>query len=256
MSQKTFVLLCALFIGLSIGSMRVAAEPDADVLSWLPDPAPGEDALVVRRNAIMNRLAEVTNERVTIVKFDSDVDTRCPTLTSLFFSTRSILELLTPHFSLGGAVETNVYMGGTGPEEKSADLVVQNSTCRYVLTVKRYDRDGETETEVQAKYRPQADARWISPRPNEKDEKIGLAKSIVQFVDSPNHLNFTGIAFFAPTTFTVYLANAEKDLLIASESNSLTRAYNVEIKNAKAALRISINREFYSNGRWVNAFRR
>jgi len=125
-----------------------------------------------------------------------------------------------------------------------------------VLTVKRYDQDGVAEKEVQARNLPRIDKDWVfKARPAEdRDDKIGLSHSTVPFDNPSKPLNFTGIAFFVPTTFTVYLANAEKDLTIASESNFLTHTYQVEIKNAQAALRISINKELYSNGQWVNAY--
>lgn len=254
MPQKTLGIICALCVALLGDGTRASAETDADVLSWLPQPAPGEDALVVRRNAVMNKMAEATNNRVTIVKFDDDIETRCPTLTSLFSSTGNRLELLTPNLSLNDAAQTTVYLEGSGPEEKSADIVVENTACRYVLTVKRYDRDGETEKDVQVRFIPKINKVFNARPAGERDQKIGFREAVVPFVNPSKQLNFTGIAFFAPTTFTVYLANAEKDLTIASESNFLTRSYKVEIKNAQAALRISINRELYSNGQWVNAF--
>jgi len=99
MPQKTLGVICALFIALVSDGTRASAETDADVLSWLPQPAPGEDLLVVRRNAVMNKMAEVTNNRVTIVKFDDDFETKCPTLTSLLSSAGNRLELVTPIFS-------------------------------------------------------------------------------------------------------------------------------------------------------------
>jgi hypothetical protein len=144
---------------------------------------------------------------------------------------------------------------GSGPEEKSADFVIANMACRYVLTVKRYDRDVEVE-EVPVRYIPKISRDGVfKPRAaDERDEKIELRETVVSFVNPSKQLNFTGIGFFAPTTFTIFLANAEKDLEIASESNFLTRTYKVEIRNAQAGLRILINREIYSNGQWVNAF--
>jgi hypothetical protein len=95
----------------------------------------------------------------------------------------------------------------------------------------------------------------LKPRPVEdRDDKIGFRETIVLFDNPSKPLSFTGIATFAPTTLTVYLANVEKDLVIASESNFLTHTYKIEIKNAQAALRISINKELYSNGQWVSAY--
>src|SRR5476649_1430541 len=99
MSQKTLGIICAVFIALLSDGPFASAEPDPDESSWMPKPAPGEDALVVRRNAFMNKLAEARNNRVTIVKFDDDLETKCPTLTGLFFSAGNRLELLTPNLS-------------------------------------------------------------------------------------------------------------------------------------------------------------
>ena len=256
MSHKTLGIFCALFMAMFNDGTQASAEHDADALSWLPQPGPGEDAVVVRRNAIMNKMAEHLNKRVTIVKFDDDMETRCPTLTNLFFSAGDRFELLTPNLSLYDAAQTTVYLEGSSPDGSSTDVVVQNAACRYVLTVKRYDRDGEAEKEVQVRYIPKINRDGVfKPRPAEdRDEKIGFRETVVPFVNPSKPLNFTGIAFFAPTTFTVYLANVEKDLTIASESNFLTHTYKVEIKSAAAALRISINKELYSNGQWVNAF--
>jgi hypothetical protein len=257
MSQKTLGIIFALFIAPLSDGTRAWAEPDPDVLSWLPQPGPGEDALVVRRNALMNKMAEARNNRVTIVKFDDDLETKCPTLTSLFFSAANRLELLTPNLSLRDAAGTVVYSEGSGAERSVADLVVENTACRYVLTVRRYDRDGDVEKEVQARDLPKINKDWVfkAPPVGYRDEKIGFGESTVLFDKPAKPLNFTGIAFFAPTTFTVYLASVEKELTIASESNFFTHTYKVEIKNPEAALRISINKELYSNGQWVNAFK-
>ena len=254
MSKRTLGIVCAIFIGLLSDGTRASAEPEADVLSWLPQPAPGEDAVVVRRNAVMNKMAEARNNRVTIVKFDDDIETKCPILTTLFFAAGNKLEWVTPNFNLNDAARTTVYFEGSGPEEKSVDFVIENAACRYVLTVKRYDRDGDSEKEVPVKYIPKISRGWVFKSFPENHQKIGLAEDVVTFISPSKELNFTGITFFAPTTFTVFLANVEKDQTLASESNLLTRTYKVEIKNAQAALRISINREIYSNGQWVNAF--
>ena len=251
MPQKMFGIICAVFIALLSDGMR-AAEPVADGLSWMPQPAPGEDAVVVRRNAFMNKLVEVSNERVTIVKFDDDVETGCPILTSLFIANSKKIELLTPRFSLADAVQMTVYSEGRGPDGNSAVFVVGNEACRYVLTVKRYDRDGDAQKEVQAKDLSKISGSFKARPAKDRDQKIGFAEAIVPLINPANPLNFTGIAYFAPTSFTVYLANADKDLTIASESNSLTNSYKVEIKNANAGLRISIGREIYSSGLWVN----
>jgi hypothetical protein len=234
MPQRTLGIICAMFIALLSDGMRASAGSDADVPPWQIEPAPGEDLLVVRRNAVLLKLAEFRNNRVTIVKFDDDLETGCPTLTSLFFSAGNMLELLIPNFSLYDAAGTTVYPEGSGPN--STDFVVQNAACRYVLTVKRYDRDGEVEKEVPVrrgsppplKVEPpedgaveprkvegiemRGDSIHIDPARLAGDQKIGFTETSVPFDNPSKPLNFTGIAFFAPTTFTVYLANAEKDL--------------------------------------------
>jgi hypothetical protein len=257
MPQKTLAIICAIFIALLSDGTRASAESDTDMPAWMPQPAaPGEDALVIRRNAFMNKLAEAWDNRVAIVKFDDDLETRCPMLTNLFFSAGNRLELLTPNLSLRDAAGTVVYLEGGGPDGSNADFVVENMACRYVLTVKRYDRDGDAEKELQAIDLPKINKDWVfkaAPAGNQ-DDKIGFSESTVRF-DSPSKpLNFTGTAFFTPTTFTVFLASVEKNLTIASESNFLTHTYKVEIKNPEAILRISISKELYSNGHWVNGF--
>jgi hypothetical protein len=255
MSKMVRIVISAIFIALVGCGTQALAEPDADVLSWVPQPGPGEDALVVGRNAILNKLVEVTNERVTIVKFDDDVETGCPILTSLFFSTGKIIELLIPRHSLHDAAQTTVYAEGDGADGGNAGFVIGNASCRYVLTVKRYDRDGDVEKEVQSKGIQKVNKDFRAPSAVQtNDQKIGFSHAVIPLINPSKLLDFTGIASFAPTTFMVYLANADKDIAISSESNFLTRAYKLEIKNAQAALRISINREFYSKGQWVNAF--
>lgn len=254
MAKKTLGIIFAMVFALLGHGTRASAEPDADGPSWMPQPAPGEDALVVRRNAFMNRMAEAMNNRVTIVKFDDDTETKCPVLTSLFFSNDKKLEMLTPNFSLYDAAQTTVYSEGSGPEGSNSGFVVENTACRYVLAVKRYDQDGDVEKEVQARDLPKINHDFNVRPAKERDQKIGFREETVPLVNPSKSLNFTGIAFFAPTTLTVYLASVEKDLKIASESNFLTHTYKVEIKNAEAALRISITKEFYSNGQWVNAY--
>lgn len=102
---------------------------------------------------------------------------------------------------------------------------------------------------------PGVERRRFELRPvKDGDEKFGFDEVVIPFVNPSQSLNFAGIAVFAPTTFTINLANVEKDISISSESNFLTHTYTVEIKNPQAPLRISINKELYSNGQWVNAY--
>lgn len=251
MSRKALGITCA-FLVVLFGGNAQASESETDWLSGMPKPADGEDPAVVSKNYFRNLWAEHTNEgRETTVKFDDDLEARCPLLTSLFFSTGHRLKFLTPNFSLDDAI---VYAAGSAPDGTSADVIVQNASCRYVLAVKRFEREDQEEKVVPVKYIPTV-PRVFKPRPdNIRDDKRGLGEQGVSFVSPSKRIDFTGIAFFATTTFTIYLANADKDLKIASESDFLTHTYKVEIKNAQAALRILINKEFYSNGQWVNAY--
>lgn len=255
MSYKTLAIVCALFIApLGGGGIRSLVQPEADGLSGMPKPAPGEDPEFVRRNFLWNLFAEHSGGRVTTVKFGEGRETKCPMLSSLFFSGGRRLEWLTPNFSLE---DLTMYVEGTDPEGTSADLVVGNAACRYVLTVRRFEREDGEEKAVRVKDLPKVEKnlKYFKPPPaKDQDDKGGFREERIPFVDSSKPLDFTGMAFFAPMTLTVYLANAANDLEIASESNFLTHTYKVEIKNAQAALRISINKEFYSNGQWVNAY--
>lgn len=78
----------------------------------MPLPAPGEDAVVVRRNAVMNKMAEARNNRVTIVKFDDDIEAKCPTLTNLFFAAGNKLEWVTPSRLPFGFRSIEIYFNG------------------------------------------------------------------------------------------------------------------------------------------------
>jgi hypothetical protein len=281
MPVKIATILCTSLAVLLVASVRASAQADLAIPFWQVEPRPGEDLLVVRRNAALLAMATARNNRVTIVKFDDDLENKCPTLTSLFYATGDRVELLTPNFSIRDSA------GTTTVQRKSNSIgdgfVVQNSTCRYLLTVRRYDRDGEVEKDLQIRrtppplppikveqqeglpanslidpiirtpeYKVKSDPIDVSG--NSRDEKIGFEETHVRF-EKPSHLlNFTGIVFFAPTTLTVYLASVERDLTIASESNFLTHDYKIEIKNPNAVLRIAVDKEFYSNGQWKNAY--
>jgi hypothetical protein len=281
MPVKIAAILRTSLAVLLVASVRASAQADSAIPFWQVEPRPGEDLLVVRRNAALLAMATARNNRVTIVKFDDDLENKCPTLTSLFYAAGDRVELLTPNFSIRDSA------GTTTVQRKSNSIgdgfVVQNSTCRYLLTVRRYDRDGEVEKDLQIRrtppplppikveqqeglpanspinpvirtpeYKVKSDPIDLSG--NSRDEKIGFEETHVRFEKPSYPLNFTGIAFFAPTTLTVYLANAERDLTIASESNFLTHDYKIEIKNPKAVLRIAVDKEFYSNGQWKNAY--
>lgn len=251
MLSKLLGVVCTLSVALWSGG-ALSAEPEVDMESWLPKLKPGEDALVANRNILLNKMVERFDERVTIVKFDNDLETKCPTITSLFFSTGHRLKWLTPNSSL---YDVNLYVNAGGADETSADVIVQNATCRYVLTVKRYEgREGD-EKVVPVKNIPKIDGELFKPRPmKDRGDKGWFNEAVVPFADPSKPVNFTGIAFFSPATLTIYLANADKDLKISSESNFLAHSYTVEIKNPRAVLRISINKELYSNGHWTNAY--
>jgi hypothetical protein len=225
---------------------------ESDTSWWLPKLKSGEDALVANRNAVLNKMAEHFDKRLTIVKFDDDLETKCPVLTSLFSSTGSRLSWLTPNYSL---YDARAYVDGRGADKASASLVVENADCRYVLTVRRYEREEGEEKIVSVGEIPEVGRERFVPRSVKAgDEKFGFDEVAMRYANSSHALNFTGLAFFAPTTFTINLANVEKDISISSESNFLSHSYTVEIKNPQAALRISIRKELYSNGQWANAY--
>ncbi len=140
MSRKTIAIICAFLVALCSGRGQ-ASEPETDGLFGAPKPASGEDAAIVRKNYSRNLWAEYTNgARETTVKFDDDLEANCPVLTSLFFSTGHRLKWLTPNFSLDDAI---VYVAGGDPAGNSAEIVVQNASCRYVLAVKRLNAKTE-----------------------------------------------------------------------------------------------------------------
>jgi hypothetical protein len=78
MSRKTIAIICAFLVALCSGRGQ-ASEPETDGLYGMPKPASGEDAAIVRKNYFRNLWAEYTNgARETTVKFDDDLETKCP----------------------------------------------------------------------------------------------------------------------------------------------------------------------------------
>lgn len=278
MVRLTLYIACGLMIPLIFGSDARTAEQPTELPNWDIGAAPGEDLLVVRRNEVLGKFAKARNNRVTIVKFEDGTNIRCPTITSLLFSSGPTLEMFTPNFSLYEGDGVAIYPeGDLGANRRS--VVVQNSQCRYVLDVKRFARDSEGKlVEVQLK-RGAPPPQQIEP-PAEKSAEhhdvpglkrqgdrlhlnlremdrqlVGFTETITNFELPAHNIDFTGAAYFGPTSFGIYLANAPRDLTLTSESNHLTHTYEINIGNAEAAVRIAIGKEIHSNGSWIGAWR-
>jgi hypothetical protein len=85
-------------------------------------------------------------------------------------------------------------------------------------------------------------------------DAIGTTSRGTTFVSPNPSLSFSGIMWFGPKNFTLYIGNPSQDLIIESRKNVKTRAYEVDLSNSEARLRFSIRKEVRVEETWLSEF--
>jgi hypothetical protein len=224
---------------------------------------------------MIERVTSTQNSRVKTVRFDDPHDGICPQSASFIYSRGYGFRFMTPVF--GGLAYSN-----EDRESNSMKWVLGNRACRYTLTVKKFvTKDGQ-ETQLalynddeivkekfEALLRVMAEspeARPVQPggpieiegdkviiRVDKSDpDKAGVSLNGVGFESSDKRKEYTGIFYFAPKSFTVFIADAP-DYKIGYRKDAANKSHEIDIANSESRLSISLQKEVLGNG-WKVVF--
>jgi hypothetical protein len=225
---------------------------------------------------LMEKFVSMQNNRMKIVEFDDSRETACPQITSLFYALKNRITFITPNYVLN---DNGVY-SNESYENNAEDFFFENRHCRYFLTVKRYDIADGVETEATIGRPPSAELSNRTGRdpPDQKRSdsssdnpvyvkdnrivisldridpgKVGYTQLGVRF-QSRNDMDATGIVYFGPKSFTIYLVNVAENFMLESEKDRDMRAYQVNLRNAQSRISLSIKKEVAVDGLWTKVF--
>jgi hypothetical protein len=181
---------------------------------------------------------------------------------------------------------------GEGAEPGSFNYTFFGSTCRFAVAARKFALHDGAETEVPvisanstpaaervremiriAKEKAKEKAQYLEAPPRIPDpavkvdenkividtkvldpDRVGTVEMGIRFVSSEPTLPFSGLMWFGPSNFSLYIGDAASDLSIETWRNIATKAYEVDIKNANARMRFSIRKEVYVGESWIDEF--
>jgi len=239
----------------------------------------------------MDKMTENTtryqNSRTMTVVFDDRLDALCPKVTSFVYSAGNRFELLTPNYNLMESA-TGVVINHN-EEGKSDDITYQNRACRYIIAIKKFVLKDNMEVQLRLPQQsrvPDLLKRLIenqrlieqekaASRPVTEDEHaedpvtIDGSKAIIQmnnhdlgkagntstrtaFDTSDIRKEFTGIIYFGPKSFTVFIADAPT-YRIDFHKDKANKSYEIEIVSSESRINLSLRKEVLANG-WTTVF--
>jgi hypothetical protein len=219
------------------------------------------------------------NSRAMTLTFDDQLDVPCPEVTSFLYSAGNRFQLLTPNFSL---IESNVgVVINHNEEDKLDEITYQNRACRYVIAIRKFALENGVQRQLHLPKespipdlvkRLRAIATPKTPT-HEQDAEIGAeiegGKAIIRmnrvdpmrvgntvtgttFDTMNDRREFTGIMYFGPKSFTVFIVDAPT-YRISFYKDKVNRSYEIEIASPESHINLSLIKEVLGNG-WTTVF--
>jgi hypothetical protein len=225
-------------------------------------------------------LAKDKNNRQKSVSFGDQYNLPCPRLTALMYVSGVDIGFVMPNFSLAGIVLES----DEGVDAEAIGYRFFSSNCRLSISAKKFALRNAIESEVPlnhedplAKILEQRRKTGQSKSTREssgsdshqsgivKAERNGInlsTKAIDQdgggttelhrrFASSEPAIGFSGMVWFGPKNFSIYIGNAPKDLTVESHKNTLAGAYELDIRNMVARIRLLIRKDVRVGDTWM-----
>ncbi len=268
--------ICAAAVGVAVTGSAAGAEQNPH--------APAAGSAIARYEwpkQVLELLATIYGEKRKEIDIEDPFDQKCPQVTSLVSSVGDSLGFIVPYFSLVNQPDkgSSVFFAQIGPQN-SPDFSFWNESCRYTVTVRRFDIHSAGETEVgpkpvdrkriqqqiaedlkagQTLGKTQSDPEPVRPLPPDAPASTrpfdsGVTRMGMTFDSPMGRIDFAGILYFAPWSVAVHFVNIPKEWTLESRRNYALKAYEIDFSNATARLRFIITKEVYADGLWVKAF--
>jgi hypothetical protein len=229
----------------------------------------------------IEKLTSSLNSRMKTVWFNDPHGGICPQLMSFVYSKISDFRFITPNF-------IGTFYGNKDKEANSKVFVIGNRACRYTLTMKKFVSQDGVETQLPLRDNEKKlreifenlerviresnaalgeDERQKQPRngPIEIEgnklilhidrmdpDQAGMTFDGVAFESSDVRKEFSGIVYFAPKSFSVYITDVP-DFKIGYRKDHAKKSHEVDIMNSTSRLNISLQKEVLGNG-WTVVF--
>jgi hypothetical protein len=229
---------------------------------------------------------EKFRERMKHVRFNDAQETRCPTFTGLIHSVGDTFKVLVPQYigfpgpqiigknlsdvtleneNCRYTVTVRRFDTSSGDErevglKKPAPTPETDRIIREILEEQKNKREEpKPEKTVGEKTGGEATPRdpvqavpLYNIRPQHPDESM-VDRRHIEFDAPTEAINFIGLMYFAPRSFSVHIVDAAEDLDIESRKDHETKQYEVSFRNPVARVSLAITKEIYLN-RWVKVF--
>jgi hypothetical protein len=230
-------------------------------------PLNAQNATRPLRLDALERLATAQNNRMRILEFEATRDAECPRPVGLLYSIGPRLVIIVPH--------TSADFGGVslqGAEfDNSREAVFSKAGCRYVLRVQRFEkqngaevglpiftlaqevpqRAGNRSSQAKLPVGVSVEKNRIRIDPTAIDPgQLGNTQLSIRFNEPKRKIDFNGMIYFGPKSFTVYLTNVEPELAVDTRFDDAARAHWIDIKNADSRVQLVLWREILSDGTW------
>jgi mercuric ion transport protein len=84
-------------------------------------------------------------------------------------------------------------------------------------------------------------------------KRRGTSEFDIDFDSPEKPIEFSGILYFGPQSFSAYLVNVAADLSIESRKKPDIGVHELDVRNAGARIRLDVTKEVRSNGFWIKA---
>lgn len=261
--KKSLVSIVLLLVMVIIGSTAPHSEPSPSSLS-------PREALETLRE----RLEIQEKNRIKNIYLRDGREEKCPQFTSFIFSVGSRFRWIIPTFSVNGVVisSRNGYQA-----KMSREFIFSNASCKYTIAVKRHMVTDAMKHEVAPKLTDipellaqlKADSAIQPANPNIRgsintDKKITMTREDannsgylqlgINYGAAEPPIDFSGIAFFGPHNFSLYLGNVPDDVQADAKGVADTRSYNLSVGNSNASMDFTLAKEVLLDGIWIKVF--
>jgi hypothetical protein len=268
----SWVALAAFVLGCPDGSMSAErSNPPSGALD-------SSSSRQISLDEILDSVARGRGNRLQRLPLSDTHNVPCPHVAALIYSSGGGVGVIVPNFEMEGAAL--LPEEGEGKKRSAATFLLTTLSCRFTIAATKFAlHDGiESEIPLGASYSGPAALtdREQTKKPIENSpssagisaqgatfslnvkridpDLVGTTELFRSFALSEPMLTFSGMAWFGPKNFSVYVAGVPEDLRVETRSNGASKTLELDLVNAKARIRISIKKDVLVGNSWVTEF--
>jgi len=226
---------------------------------------------------MMEAVYASTGNRHKRISIDDAHDVNCPQAASLIYTTDAEnFRIATPHFSLESLTNDR-----ESHHSNARDFSFRTGDCRYIVTVKRFEKDGPGERETPLRryddriadelvpsLKDLGERATTSPLPEVEVEgnkiimslgrvhpnKSGMSHMAARFDGRERDADFSGLLTMSRRSVTLFLVRMPADARLELKKNRDIKAYEIDISLSKVRWHLALIKEVDLNGSWTKVF--